>query len=134
MNKNNPTGKIIKEVRQMERLTKKERNVDGSGISKLDVTTVDNSLTMAGRSILTKLADYEDAEEQGLLMRLPCKVGDTVFFIVGKDISKQRIREMKISDNGLGIIFKAKRRIFNANCVGEDVFLTREEAEKKCNW
>lgn len=26
-----------------------------------------------------KLADYEDAEEQGLLMRLPCKVGDTVY-------------------------------------------------------
>lgn len=27
------------------------------------MTTVDNSLIMAGRSILTKLADYEDAEE-----------------------------------------------------------------------
>lgn len=48
---------------------------------------------MAGRSILTKLADYEDLEEQGLLMRLPYKVGDTVFIIVGKDISKQRIRD-----------------------------------------
>lgn len=57
------------------------------------MTTVDNSLIMAGRSILTKLADYEDLEEQGLLMRLPYKVGDTVFIIVGKDISKQRIRD-----------------------------------------
>lgn len=26
-----------------------------------------------------KLADYEDAEEQGLLLRLPCKVGNTVY-------------------------------------------------------
>ncbi len=26
-----------------------------------------------------KLADYEDAEEQGLLLRLLCKVGDTVY-------------------------------------------------------
>lgn len=26
-----------------------------------------------------KLADYEDLEEQGLLLRLPCKVGDTVY-------------------------------------------------------
>lgn len=25
-----------------------------------------------------KLAAYEDAEEQGLLLKLPCKVGDTV--------------------------------------------------------
>lgn len=29
----------------------------------------------------SKLADYEDAEEQGLLLRLPCKVGTTVYFI-----------------------------------------------------
>lgn len=26
-----------------------------------------------------KLAAYEDAEEQGLLLRLPCKVGDTIY-------------------------------------------------------
>lgn len=26
-----------------------------------------------------KLADYEDSEEQGLLLRLPCKVGNTVY-------------------------------------------------------
>ena len=28
-----------------------------------------------------KLAMYEDAEEQGLLLRLPCKVGDTVYVV-----------------------------------------------------
>lgn len=28
---------------------------------------------------MCKLADYEDAEEQGLLLRLPCKAGDTVY-------------------------------------------------------
>ena len=28
---------------------------------------------------LEKLADYEDLEEQGLLVRLPCKVGDMVW-------------------------------------------------------
>lgn len=83
--------------------------------------------------LLEELKSYKDLEEQGLLIRLPCKVGDTVFFIVGKDISKQRIREMKISDNGLGIIFKAKRRIFNADCVGKDVFLTKEDANQKLN-
>ena len=26
-----------------------------------------------------KLADYEDAEEQGFLLRFPCKVGDTIY-------------------------------------------------------
>ena len=28
-----------------------------------------------------KLAEYEDAEAQGLLVRLPCKVGDIVFYV-----------------------------------------------------
>lgn len=31
------------------------------------------------RLAIAKLAAYEQAEEQGLLLRLPCKVGDTVY-------------------------------------------------------
>lgn len=31
------------------------------------------------REIINKLAEYEDLEEQGLILRLPCKVGDTVY-------------------------------------------------------
>lgn len=31
------------------------------------------------KEMVEKLVDYEDAEEQGLLLRLPCKVGDTVW-------------------------------------------------------
>lgn len=30
-------------------------------------------------SVAERLAAYEDAEEQGFLIRLPCKVGDTVY-------------------------------------------------------
>lgn len=32
-------------------------------------------------AVYRKLKAYEDAEEQGLLLRLPCKVGDTVYQI-----------------------------------------------------
>ena len=83
------------------------------------------------KTALEKLADYEDLEEQGLLVRLPCKVGDSVFIIVGKDVSKQKIIKVEISDNG--IIFKTNRqkRIFSIAGLGENVFLTLEEAEKK---
>lgn len=110
----------------MERLTERY-GIASDGES--DVWVKQHDYISAAR----KLCDYEDLEEQGLLVRLPCKVGDSVFIIVGKDVSKQRIREMKISDNGLGIIFKAKRRIFNADCVGKDVFLTKEDANQKLN-
>lgn len=82
-------------------------------------------------AVATKLGEYERTEEQGLLVRLPCKVGDSVFIIVGKDISKQGIRKVEISDNG--IIFKTNRRkrIFNISEFGKTVFLTREEAVNK---
>ena len=31
--------------------------------------------------VCDKLGEYEDLEEQGLLLRLPCNVGDTVYCI-----------------------------------------------------
>ena len=81
--------------------------------------------------LLEELKSYKDLEEQGLLVRLPCKVGDSVFIIVGKDVSKQGIRKIEISDNG--IIFKTNRqkRIFNVSEFEKSVFLTREEAVNK---
>lgn len=81
--------------------------------------------------VMNALAEYEDLEEQGLLVRLPCKVSDSAFIIVGKDVSKQKIRKVEISDNG--IIFKTnkQKRTFSIAGFGESVFLTREEAEKK---
>ena len=33
-----------------------------------------------------KLAEYEDAEKQGLLVRLPCKVGDDIYVIPSQSI------------------------------------------------
>ena len=33
------------------------------------------------QAVIEKLGEYEDAEEQGLLLRLPCKVGDTIWCI-----------------------------------------------------
>lgn len=94
---------------------------------------------------IEKLADYEDAEEQGLLVRLPCKVGDTVW---SNDFGYPESYEIKafsygycdsyvepdIEDqitfyyeNYTGSITGA----FPMSEIGKTVFLTREEAEKK---
>ena len=48
------------------------------------------------RAVLKKLADYEDLEEQGLLVRLPCKVGDTVYRVNAG--AKQPIIPMTVSE------------------------------------
>lgn len=37
-----------------------------------------------GYCAMEKLADYEDAEEQGLLLRLPCGIGSDVYIIPSK--------------------------------------------------
>lgn len=44
------------------------------------------------RLAIAKLAAYESAEEQGLLLRLPCKVGDTVYLIKMMENSSESSR------------------------------------------
>ena len=83
-----------------------------------------------------KLKDIEDLEEQGLLLRLPCKVGDTVFKLkqhnycpVGicrKDISCSECR----ANTPFGIV-ERKFKLNELKEIGKTVFLTKEEAEQK---
>ena len=40
---------------------------------------------------INKLAEYEDAEEQGLLVKLPCKIGDVVTIILSSIIENKKI-------------------------------------------
>ena len=124
----------------MERLTERERNVDGTGVAKEEIT--DGLLKPFADKILTKLAVYEDLEEQGLLVRLPCKVGDTVYRV--NSGAKQPIIPMTVSEIHF-LCYKNERAVrFDAigkedmgeSCyrledIGRIVFLTREEAVKK---
>lgn len=99
-----------------------------------------------------KLAEYEDLEEQGRLLRLPCKVGDTVYvvtspFNVFDDIEydenmKDEVYESYVSSVSFyesgeqyRIYAKATNHFIGAyfrECdFGKTVFFTREEAESK---
>ena len=77
-----------------------------------------------------KLKDYEDLDEQGRLIKLPCKVGDTVYVIVGEKISVQKIQRAT-TDSEMRIEFCTKRRGFALFDIGKTVFLTKSEAEAK---
>lgn len=87
------------------------------------------------RAVLKKLAAYEDLEEQGLLVRLPCKVGDDLYCIVNGEVKKLKVHSFRIPDFEITDIefkyvdgFKIVRFVGE---VGKTVFLTREEAKKK---
>lgn len=117
----------------MERLTERERNVDGTGVAREEIT--DGLLKPFADKILTKLADYEDLEEQGLLVRLPCKVGEKLWCIVDSAIRELRVHHFDMPAFGTTDIvfryadgFKLERFVGE---IGKTVFLTREAAEKK---
>lgn len=85
---------------------------------------------------IEKLADYEDAEEQGLLVRLPCKLNGTLYSVnySNKTIAENTIIKISINDHVKRfycIDDNLRERIFFSRRIGENVFLTREEAEKK---
>lgn len=70
------------------------------------------------REIINKLCDYENAEEQGLLVRLPVPLGSKVYWISTRDKQNPIIFE-KIFVLGMLYFWDST------------VFATREEAEKK---
>ena len=80
-------------------------------------------------AVANKLGEYERAEEDGTLIKLPCKPGDSVFIIVGRDISRQTIRKITM-ENG-SIRFTARRRTFSAGAFGDTVFTDYDPAEKR---
>lgn len=86
------------------------------------------------REIYKKLAQYEDAEEQGRLIVLLCKVGDTVYVLTKKrTINVYNIDGVIIDHNNIWL--ETKDGIYggwllNSLQFGLDVFLSREEAEK----
>lgn len=48
---------------------------------------------------LNKLGEYEKAEEQGLLVRLPCPIGTTVYDICGMDIRENVLSEVEKTED-----------------------------------
>nr|DAZ41960.1 MAG TPA: hypothetical protein [Caudoviricetes sp.] len=89
------------------------------------------------KNMIKKLADYEDLEEQGLLVRLPCKVGDTVYVPTRNFISELRIVMISVDMHDTYFRWMLNSGIypnldgFSGNKLGKAVFLTHEEAEKK---
>lgn len=124
----------------MERLTERyDITPDGES----DVWVKQHDYISAAR----KLCDYEDLEEQGLLRRMPCKVGDTVWELCLCDDGNYRIFPMIVKTiSEYGTLKQVKKDITIWNIYaesdytymyksfadfGKTVFSTKEEAEKK---
>ena len=89
------------------------------------------------RHLAEKLAEYEDLEEQGKLLILPCAVGDTVYRInKGKKypiIPMQVIGIAIRNENELVIQTKDidddNHNLYSKTSIGKTIFLTHQEAK-----
>ena len=101
----------------MERLTKTYS--DGTHAAADNLPCGENSYEYKGL-LLEALGKYEDADEQGLLLRLPCKVGDTVYLI--RPNSDRKIIPRTADMVFLSVLWED---------YGKEWFLTKAEAEQK---
>lgn len=131
----------------MSRLTKRYKNgkvtLDKDAFSGEIQETLDIEVSAAMEPIqkaIAELAEYEDAEEKGLLVNLPCKAGDTVYDISyqvnDSGILEFIVESIRIEKNCVYYYLSAEFSIMTMNdkvCdddFGKTVFLTPEAAQQ----
>lgn len=126
---------------KMGRLTKRISGYahGAEGICKEKLTGKYCRGNFEATACIEKLAEYEDLEEQGKLLKLPCAVGDTVYEVqeLRKRIQPYTVIAVHISKCGnlYGWELKDGKGVYsNVNgfseyAIGKQIFLTREEAE-----
>lgn len=80
--------------------------------------------------VAEKLAEYEDAEEQGLLLRLPCPIGGTVWGWEFPTRVDEDGTEWTVCDIRRAKVVPKKFILLMLDRIGTSYFLTREEAEQ----
>lgn len=77
-----------------------------------------------------RMKELAEADKNGCVIIVPCKVGDTVYFaLLGKIIEKQVFSIVAFS-NSTRIYCGGTSEYFRPEDIGKTFFLTREEAEK----
>lgn len=115
---------------------------DDKAISRrtsVDINTMDTEHHYTGVAI-DKLAEYEDLEEQGLLRKMPCKIGDLLYVLTNDSptgIEETNCSMIRININGIEIIapcqydnWGSAKWYFKQKDIGRVVFLSLEEANE----
>lgn len=121
----------------MERLTIKHGNGLYTEVNPVDIVKNEYSINNYNQ-LLCRLGEYEDLEEQGLLLKLPCKVGDTVYLIneIEKEFDRKAIvTGIEIDEDDIFIMISDGVQSFSSSMYeitdfGKTVFLTQAEADE----
>lgn len=82
---------------------------------------------------LEELERYKTAEQQGLLVKLPCKIGDAIYRMTPETlvpITRDIIMQITICD-GFILLHGEVISEIDAAEIGETAFLSMEEADRK---
>lgn len=131
----------------MERLTEKEKYCSEIDCDYRGRCRIGNNCYE--KKLYDKLKEYEELEEQGRLIKLPCKIGNIVYHdnpysTIHTGIQPYEITNVMINQNKKGEWTKKYRAMllingktvdhqinFAFNDIGKTVFLTKAEAEKE---
>ena len=87
---------------------------------------------------LARLIELAEADKDGRLVALPCKVGDMVYFVNAKHILEFTVVGYAVDETGISWVYSEHvdktgntyERTFSPDRIGKTTFLSREEAEK----
>lgn len=109
-----------------------------NGSMLIQTFRIEQAIEHYGQEICKKLAEYEQAEEDGLLIKLPFSVGDTVYCVdkLRKFVDECEVITIKClsREKGyIGINVETMGSLWHCvrlELVGKEVFLTKAEAEQ----
>lgn len=103
---------------------------EDSKLSPEDAANLHTILRLGDGMTLMRLRELAVADQEGRVIVLPCKVGDTVYFaLLGRIIEKQVFSIVSFS-NSTRIYCGGTSEYFRPEDIGKTFFLAREEAEK----
>ena len=80
---------------------------------------------------VARLRELAEADRDGRVVVLPCKVGDTLFRVFAGEILEHKVRNMRyLAIQGRWDIDTTPFCSYVESSIGKTIFLTREEAEK----
>lgn len=132
-------------MKEYKRLTKRYKDGTSGTIKQPQseyIATVYDEQLRINNEVLDRLCELEDKIENGTLIELPCKVGDEIYHLSDKKISKETVKQIKyIIDNGeidllnsyimTDDIYSKDYNFYRFSKFGKSIFLTKTEAENR---
>ena len=127
----------------MRQVWERLAHYEDTGLTPAEVLSM-HSEWSAMMSVLNSIGSYDrlrelaEADRDGRVLILPCKVGNTVYFVNAKHILEFTVVGYAVDETGISWVYSEHvdktghtyERTFIPDRIGKTTFLTREEAEK----